>query len=370
MEAMADSSKRIWNDVRKRIETLFGIGSNPYMPILQQVLLDIVDQEGRGILLEPPNLRKALSNRGVEECDILKLLSMINVSGFSKLLARNSAYVNANFNQFVASAMSETGLKQSVVLDLAYILAVALGITVELNEGARFAAEDYNAAELSQQVSIYPLSVYNDALKDFQIAFEDVTINNTKIDLVLDFEVLEPLISIGFPKAKYYYGFCLLHGIQLSPNKEKGIKLLKEAADNGDSEAAAALGDYYMQNSEGKNARAAYSFYAGYGAPALDPPRREALFYLLQRKSWNKQNLHFTWLFFGLSSIITILLAELSTSFFLTGSDIALIVVEILVQAFLCALAWLYFRKNPFGNVLYFNLLAFIFWMIFIACIL
>lgn len=59
--------------------------------------------------------------------------------------------------------------------------------------------------------------------------------------------MIEPLVQYGIPKAKYYLGYCLLKGIQLEENETRGIALLHEAADAGDSTAAAALGDYYLK---------------------------------------------------------------------------------------------------------------------------
>ena len=68
-------------------------------------------------------------------------------------------------------------------------------------------------------------AVCRENLSKFKDAFEKAAFKKST-SVVLDFELIEPLVQYGIPKAKYYLGYCLLKGIQLEENETRGIALL------------------------------------------------------------------------------------------------------------------------------------------------
>lgn len=246
------------------------------------VLATAVAKKGIGIFSDAAALRQAMTDTGASEADICRVQLMAQVSGFQELLDQGQRVMQADLDRYVYNAAAETGFNRDVVLELTSGIVFAIG--GEMNNAKPSMQE---TQYVPRTVAALASSLYEEPLHTFQKNFEQKM--NHGASVMLDFESLEPLVEIGIPQAKYYMGICLLNGIQLDVNEERGVELLQEAAGMGSGKAAAALGDYYYALGGSDNWTKAYQYYTGFGADALNKSRRSAATNILNQEIFNRK---------------------------------------------------------------------------------
>lgn len=249
---------------------------------LAAILSSVVEQNGAGILLNPEDLEVVMRSVGAEEVDIYRVCLMTQVAGLRNVIKRDPRTVQLDLERYIQNALRQTGLNRDTILAIISAEAAALGIP--MNDQASAPEEP---KRMTDNVAALAYAVCRENLSKFGEAFEKTAFKRSSA--VLDFELIEPFVQYGVPRAKYYLGYCLLKGIQLEKNETRGIALLREAADAGDGKAAAALGDYYFAKGGSTNWTRAYDYYTGYGAIALNKTRRNAVASILNHKRYNKK---------------------------------------------------------------------------------
>lgn len=123
--------------------------------------------------------------------------------------------------------------------------------------------------------------------------------------------------------------------------------MLHEAADAGDSTAAAALGDYYFEKGGSSNWTKAYEYYTGYGAIALNKNRKKAIVSILNHKLYNRKILGLCVILF-FAFVATVIWAP-ATAVFAACPFWGWLAVA--VQLTLLVLSILHYRSKPYDCV-------------------
>lgn len=307
---------------------------------LSSILSAVAEQKGKDIFFDTTALSQAMQDTGATEAESHRVCLMTQVTGFRELMQQDPRTVQLDLDRYIQNAADETGLTRDTILRITSAIAFAVGITMSYEP-----KPSKNKANTNETVAALSYSIYKEQLLAFRKDFQS---NLLKLHTpALDFNSLEPLVNIGIPKAKYYLGYCLLHGIQLEQNETRGVALLQEAADAGDSEAAAALGDYHFEQGGSNHWSKAYDYYTGFGSTALTTSRRKAIASILNHKTYNKKFLALCIVLF-LALVATVIWTPASAMFaprlfwgwFAVAIQLALLVLQIL-----------HFRAKPYDCI-------------------
>lgn len=139
-------------------------------------------------------------------------------------------------------------------------------------------------------------------------------------------------------------GLYLMHGFLGDKNPDAGLRLLHSAAQEGDADACAALGDYYYRKGGADNWSKAYQYYTGYGAIALTPQRKSAVVEILNHRVRNRRILIACGVFFLF--MLMVLFAAPGAGLY--GPHPVWGILCLLAEAGIMTLAVLHFRKKPY----------------------
>ena len=258
---------------------------------LGAILSAIVMQESKNILYDRRELHNLMIKNGASEPEALCTCLMTEVTGFSQLLTCDARALQVDLERYIQNAIVETGLTREKILKLTADIVTSVGIS-----GECFPAQKGEKLESVGKLPIgMPFLGIESTLQAFNQEFKRALKKKAdKIEeeiLGLDYRGLEPLVEMGIPQAKFFVGFCMLASGEITDSFVKGLKLLHEAAEVGNSDAAGALGDYYFQKGGTADWNKAYEFYTGYGAVALTGERRKRVTAILNQKVYNKKTL-------------------------------------------------------------------------------
>lgn len=324
-------------------------------PDLVSVLTVAVAKYGAQVLLDPAALGRAMEEAGAPAPEIFRVQLMTQAPGFRELVARESGTLQSDLERFLRGASEHTGFTPDTVLRLTHGILSALGVDWEPPPPGRTAG-----SIPPQAVTILSAAAYEVPLRQFQAELARLSSGG---QAVLDFDSLEPLVNAGIPRAKYCLGYCLLHGVQLPAQPERGLALLEEAANLGDSQAAGELGDYYCAASGRGHWSRAYGYYTGPGAAALTPARQAALRDILNQKLFNRR-------FLVLCALLLAVFA--ATVFFPPAAALypphrILGAVSLLAQAGVLGWAVLRFRADPYELLCHVPVLMAGIWSVYMA---
>ena len=137
---------------------------------------------------------------------------------------------------------------------------------------------------------------------------------------------------------------------------------VQEAADAGDTQATATLGDYYYDKGVSDWGKA-YEYYTGFGSLALSKKRKDAIVSILNQKKFNRSMIGLSITFF-LAIVATLILAPgapLYVAHRVIGSIFTLLSLAIL------ALAILHHRIKPYDTLYYVPIGMFTMWFFYMA---
>ncbi len=317
----------------------YGGGSAP----LRTVLNGAVEMYGSGIFLEPASLSAAMHSLGADESDILKVCLMTRVPGFRRLIEGGSGTEQIDLDRYVMNAEEKTGFTRDNVLWLTFCIVDAAGIWMDYLPMPEDDAARASAEGLREQLCS---AMFSARLGEFEEKMDKLIFEDDP-EVKLDFKKLEPLVNMGIPRAKYLLGYCLLHGIQLQRNEKRGVSLLREAAEAGEGDASAALGDYHYDRRGVRDWSMAYRYYTGYGAVALNPSRRVALVNILNQRLYNRKNLILCSVLLAATVLFMALIPAPGSS----GAHSVMGVLVVVLQAGLLAFGVVRFRLRPFDRL-------------------
>lgn len=346
---------KTFDDVKYDALEYIGLYEAPISNI-GSILTSVVAKYGEDVFLDPGSLHDGMTDAGASELECCRVYLMTQVSGFQKLLEQDQRTAQLDLDRYVQNAAEETGFNRDTILYLTGGILTSVGGAMS----SGFHPTD-SATVIPQTSVLLATSLYEVPLHNFQADLEKVCTGDTKIKL--DFTEIEFLANLGIPRAKYCLGFCMLNAIQLAPNEEHGLELLREAADLGDSKAAATLGDYCYQQGGSNNWTKAYQYYTGFGAAALNETRKSAMTSILNQKRFNQKLL-------GLCSLL--LVVSIFTVIFppaaaLYASRPVWGWLVVIVQLALLVLGCMHYRVCPYDFLYWLPAAMSGLWFIYIA---
>lgn len=325
---------------------------------LGSILATVVAENlGDEVFFDTQRLTESMENAGASKFDIHSVCIMTQVTGFREILRRDPRTAQIDLDRYIQNATEETGFNRETILRLTSSIAYATGIAMNYDTRSKVHSD-----VTTDTVATLASSVCQSELNKFKESFEKVIIKKSS-SVQLDFDSLEPLVNVGIPKAKYYLGYCLLKGIQLEENEERGVELLREAADAGDSKAAAVLGDYYFEQGGSSNWTKAYEYYTGFGSAALSKTRKSAIVSILNHKLYNKKIL-------GLC--IALFIALVATVVWAPATSLYAVRpfwgwLAIIIQLGLLVLKVMHYRVKPYDCVYTLPVAMFGVWFVYMA---
>lgn len=317
---------------------------------ITSILALVTGKYSTKVYSDETKLKEAMKEFGANEIQIAKVILMTQVTGTRELLEMDTRMQQNDLDRYVQNVIKETGFNRAQILELTSAIVMSLGTS--FNFKIPETKEDaINTA------FVIPVKIYEDELR--KIAYPLAKMEYDKIS-DKDLTKLEALASAGIPKAKYYLGCYFLKKEKNSPF---GLQMLEEAAAEGDSDAAATLGDYYYKQGTSMSWQKAYDYYTGHGALALTENRREAMLNIINHKTFNRKML-------GASILLAIL--ALAMLVFAPG---ATIYAAHRVFGSICfiglvaviAVAIMHYRVSPYDSVYWVPCSMFVIWCIYVA---
>lgn len=333
---MIDLAVKLDLDKKKKDIQTFLFGQNSEPSHLGHILKSIIQDHGVGIIKDDHKLIALLRAKGCEKSDIYQIMLLIKVDGFMSLIEHNTIKEQSILNIFIRNAIEETGLRRSTILRLTNELAYAFEFAYVYEENTERIQHHQN------QAYTIPLSMYQKTIDEYREKG--------------DFKILEPLVAAGIPKAKYYMGvyklqefidsFDLRGNIWIDTEKLEGVQLLQSAADDGDFEAAAELGDFYCRVDRSfTDWNKAYYYYTQYAAMPLTDDRKKAMKCILKQKEKNQKIIEYCFILHLFMTFTSILMVP-SSMIFPVHSFISFICI-ILGFILLCIMV-IRFKLQPF----------------------
>lgn len=341
--------------MKQSIEEYIGVYTVPETS-LEAALYSIVSKYSPNIYMEGQKLLSVLQEAGVPENMAYQICLMTTVTGFKELLENDERTQQADLDRFVSNAKKTTGFNRPTIMELTRAIAKSLEIAVDLS------GVDFTTRKNDKIAYTIPKSMYEAELRSAAVDFERVRQGNMAVD-EFDISKLEPLVEAGIPKAKYYMGaLCRLCEVDGTQSKY-GVILLKQAAEDGDAEAAAELGDYYFEQEKRVSWSTAYQYYTELGALALNNRQKEAVTTILNFKKYNKKILFLSVLVL-LAMVFSVVVAPgagIFASYRILGWGCMILNVEVL------SVSVMHYQKNPYDSVFHVPVLMFAVWFLYIA---
>ncbi len=346
------------------------------------ILKKLTGKHTESIYFDDSNLQSEMHKLGADPSDIYRVCLMTKVSGFRDLISNDIRTQQVDLDRFVQNAVDETGFDRMTVMKLVGDIALSVGIAYSYN--SRLFTSNKSPDEIAY---IVPIKLYEAELETFKEAFDaivgadlcdndldevndlDPNDNNdfdsesqSSSKITLDFNRIQILVAAGVPKAKYYLGYCLLNGVQIEENIPLALRLLKEAADAGDGEAAGALGDYYF-NKGVDSWEKSYEYYTGFGAIALNDERKKSMISIFNQKRFNRRLINSCFVLLAVL-LATVIIAPGSPMY---ASHIVFGTISILLDIAIITLGILHYRVKPYDTLYFIPVGMFIVWTIYMA---
>lgn len=322
---------------------------------LSALLSSVVSKYTSGVYFDETKLRSAMQEFGATNNQVLKICIMTNVNGFRELLEKDARVQQVDLDRYVQNAIKETGFNHAMTLELISAIAVSAGIAFDY-----MADICQRAVTAEKRAYVVPAGVYEGELKRFEIAFSKGDYENIPPQ---ELTRLETLAAVGIPKAKYYLGYCLLKNEQYEKNSPFGLQILEEAAAEGDSSAAGALGDYHYEQGSANSWSRAYEYYTGYGAVALNKSRRDALASIVNEKIYNRKMIIAS-VFLAIIMLATLVIApgiNIYAAHRIAGT------ICFLGSVVLVVASALHYKVRPYDSIYWVPCLMFVVWFLYIA---
>lgn len=333
---------------------------------LSTVLADIISKYGKAVLSDEELLKQELKNSAVDTMDIYKLILISKCHGFNKLITDENINSIIDLERVTSNIFTQTKLNKADIMRLGAALFIALGMiekpgikNVVEKTLESIGTKHYIDNELKSNAFTLKSSEYkNKTLDYFEKVFQSTS---PDVDSISDEELrsLEALLINGIPKAKYYTACYILSAVDDEGAVQRAVSLLAQAADEGDTQAAAKLADYYYYKGTACNDYdSAYKLYTGIGALALNKKRRENLLGLFNQRLYYKQVLNFSVVLYAVLTLSMVFPLSLNTYPNLTVPGILLSIVSlgILVLGFVIN------RLKPYFNIQFIPAALFTVW--------
>jgi hypothetical protein len=293
--------KPIKKKFSKSMRALIGAADQEDSP-RARALAHVMDESGREIFFRPDDLQAALRRECLSETDVFKICLIAQVDGFREILLGDGTTAQLDLDRFIRNAATTTGLSRDTLIALTRDCCYALGLDYCATTPSENATE-----EDADSVYVFPASVYERDLGEINARVSSAIAAKEPMRTE-DLDKLIQLSKIGIPRAKYQLGIYLyilsdvdmeqdqledykryIGDPAIEANIDLGLRLLSEAAKDGDPNAAAVMGDYHYLRDKRRDWNNAFAYYTGYGSLALTEQRRSRIVSILNRRKFNKR---------------------------------------------------------------------------------
>lgn len=336
------------------VKAYLGLYTAPVNEITE-ILTTVVDKNSSAIYLQPDKLKNAMAQSGANQMQITKVMLMTQVSGFRELLDLDARMQQNDLDRYVQNAIKETGFNRTQVLEITSAISMTLGIPFDID------ADDLVQKNITiEKAYVIPVSNYEKELNKICAGrYTSPKISYSSDEMMK----LEALASAGISRAKYLLGYCLINNEAYESSLPLGVQMLEEAASDGDSLAAGALGDYYYAQASSDSWQKAYSYYTGYGRSALSKKRKDAITNIINHKAFNRKMLYASVILAlcFLLSLVFVPAAPLFAAHKIWGSICFIGAVATILVAFL------HHRICPYDSLYWVPTGIFMFWFLYMA---
>lgn len=333
------------NAIKNSIAKYLGLSGSQLADFIV-VLKEIVDKHTVDVLFAENKLKDLLISNGLSTIETYQILLLTKVNGFNGIVRGANHTAQADVDIFVRNAVNETGFTRAVILKLTAAIAIAAGRAFELTELPE-------RSDLEAKAFVVPVKLYYDELSMIDRASN----NGERPYLSLSDEqraTLENLTALGLPAAKRYTGKYMLDSLGDDGDVTNAIRLLEDAADECDGEAAGILADYYFDQAAAGSWSKAYKYYTGYGAIALSDKRRESLLKILELRKTNRKMV-------SISALLVLLI--LALLIIAPGKHIAIGIIGMVLIAITFAIGALRYKKEPYDRFTWLPVAIMSIWM-------
>ena len=346
-------------------------------PLLDGVLRRLVAEQTVAVYLDVFRLLTLLERTELNGVTIHKICLIASVTGFRRMLDPNEPTLQVDLDVFVTNAQAETGLIRTEITRILRPILLSAGMAVDLH------SYDWKAInDISSVAYVVPEHAYASEFDLVTKSIESAEQTGSHVSSRVR-SMMEGLVAVGIPKAKYLLGYCMVKGLVADASEEVGLRLLEEASEACDMDATAALGDYYYEKgrgtrSSGKDVMAnllaapatesnlwarAFACYTGFGSTALTPQRKQNVLDIYNHAIFNK------WM---LGRCVALLVAMILTLVLAPGAPVyaphyvwGALCMAVCI-AFL-VLVWRYNRVNPYDDIHPLPACMFLLWTLFMS---
>lgn len=315
----------------------------------ESVLSDAVAKYSPDLYTDTEKLKKAMREFGAKEAQITKVYMMTLVDGFREILEFDERVQQNDINRYVQNAVRETGFNVAQVLELVSAIIGSLGIE-SLTDSGRVLNKGNETTGF-----VVPMSVYKNELK---LVEQKINLENINSLGAGDIARLEVLVKAGIPRAKYYLGSCLLKNALFKEKAPLGLRYLEEAAADGDSLAAGALGDYFYEQADSDSWSQSYSYYTGYGSLELSGIRGRRVVDILNFREFNFTIIVAS-IVIALTMLATVIIAPANAHY---DAHRVLGYVLFIVAAAILVASIMHHRQKPYDNLSWVPCSVFVIW--------
>lgn len=313
------------------------------------VLTAAVEKHSVNLYKDYDKLKNAMREFGATESQIIKIYMMTLVDGFREILEIDERVQQIDINRYVQNAIRQTGFNVAQIFELTSAIIGSLGIECLTNSSKVLSRGNETTGY------VVPMSVYENELK-----LVEQKLNHGRIDRLRESEIarLEVLAKAGIPRAKYYLGSYLLKKEEFEKNAPLGLQYLEEAAADGDSLAAGALGDIYYELADSDSWSKAYSYYTRNGSLALNIDRKKRIVEILNYRKFNVATIIASIVIaLGMLSVVIIAPANAHyASYRMLGCILFSVSIALIV------LSIIHHRQKPYDNLSWLPCSVFVIW--------
>lgn len=257
---------------------------------LQSQLKEFVKKEGKQELLNEVKLLTFFSD-SIKSTELHQLILVLSCDTIKDFIVNSDKYSNrVELNNLILSVINDTGLKNFVARDYVAMLCMVIGVS--------FNHELITAYDPVRESFIQTTNTLEPTIAQKKLDAARLQKDSGNKDKAA--EIYEELVKVGSATAMYELGMIYLEEFKAVSNKKdtvlpsqslqlkKGIKLLENAAENGNVKARVELGNYYYYYDMRPDAlNNAFAYYSSPGIPSTDQSVKDRLIRILNQEKTN-----------------------------------------------------------------------------------
>lgn len=324
------------------------------------LLKSYVSEFGKEAVFDTDKLRCYLLDKKVDEKYVYQIVLLLSCGNLRDYIQRSDSEMKSvEINNVISGCSEYTGLSMETVK--ANVMDILLALGVDCAYERMFVFDEDKNKIVIENTAFIPHKEVMSCLELADTAFE----NGSYSEAV---NIYIRLAKAGQPQAMYKLGMCYMDGIGTEKSEQKAVNWLTAAAQNGELNAKAKMGDYYYYNKDisKRNFQKAYECYSAVGAASVNQYVKGNIVNIINQK---KVNL-----------IVLVISAVLLLSFwvftFLCNTSVhnsynllwlGLVISSLATLTYVCSL--LYYKMFKYNNIKLFITVMTVLWGIYMLAL-